>query len=188
MPGVWTWGFGEGWGHHYLDSVAVNHNAMGRGYETFGNGTAETLEQTLRSGEERDAADKPVTSREWYRPWPPDRKFKWSMRNNTNYMQTGCLAILDYTARNAPEMLRGFYRKSYNSWQKGVKEKPFAFAIAGGPGRPPPRRADGRAPAEPPDRSRARARRRSRLPKAPTPPAPSSSGSISPTATTRSTC
>ncbi|MGH9330901.1 MAG: M14 family zinc carboxypeptidase, partial [Vicinamibacterales bacterium] len=129
MPGVWTWGFGEGWGHHYLDSVAVNHNAMGRGYETFGNGTAETLEQTLRAGEERDAADKPVTSREWYRPWPPERKFKWSMRNNTNYMQTGCLAILDYTARNAPEMLRGFYRKSYNSWQKGIKEKPFAFAI-----------------------------------------------------------
>jgi hypothetical protein len=130
MPGVWTWGFGEGWGHHYLDSVAVNHNAMGRGYETFGNGTAETLEQTLRAGEEKDAADKPVTSREWYRPWPPDRKFKWSMRNNTNYMQTGCLAILDFTARNAPEMLRGFYRKGYNSWQKGVKEKPFAFAIA----------------------------------------------------------
>jgi Zinc carboxypeptidase len=129
MPGVWTWGFGEGWGHHYLDSVAVNHNSMGRGYETFGNGTAETIEQTLRSSEERDAANKPVTSREWYRPWPPDRKFKWSMRNNTNYMQTGCLAILDYTARTAPEMLRGFYRKSYNSWQKGVKEKPFAFAI-----------------------------------------------------------
>jgi hypothetical protein len=129
MPGVWTWGFGEGWGHHYLDSVAVNHNSMGRGYETFGNGTAETIEQTLRSSEERDAADKPVTSREWYRPWPPDRKFKWSMRNNTNYMQTGCLAILDYTARTAPEMLRGFYRKGYNSWQKGVKEKPFAFAI-----------------------------------------------------------
>ncbi|HEX2270282.1 MAG TPA: M14 family zinc carboxypeptidase, partial [Pyrinomonadaceae bacterium] len=24
MPGVWTWGFGEGWGHHYLESVAVN--------------------------------------------------------------------------------------------------------------------------------------------------------------------
>jgi Zinc carboxypeptidase len=130
MPGVWTWGFGEGWGHHYLDSVAVNHNAMGRGYETFGNGTAETIEQTLRTSEDRDAADKPVTSREWYRPWPPDRKFKWSMRNNTNYMQTGCLAILDYTARSAPEMLRGFYRKSYNSWQKGVKEKPYAFAIS----------------------------------------------------------
>ena len=129
MPGVWTWGFGEGWGHHYLDSVAVNHNAMGRGYETFGNGTAETVERVLRASEEKDAADKAVTTREWYRPWPPDRKLTWSLRNNTNYMQTGCLAILDHTARSAPEMLRGFYRKSYNSWQKGVKEKPAAFVI-----------------------------------------------------------
>ena len=48
MPGVWTWGFGESWGLHYLDSVATNHNSLGRGYETFGNPTAETVERTLR--------------------------------------------------------------------------------------------------------------------------------------------
>jgi hypothetical protein len=40
MPGVWTWAFGEGFGHHYMESVATNHNAIGRGYETFGNATA----------------------------------------------------------------------------------------------------------------------------------------------------
>jgi hypothetical protein len=128
MPGVWTWGFGEGWGHHYLDSIAVNHNSMGRGYETFGNATAETVERVLRPNEERYVG-RPVTSREWYRPMPPDRKFRWSLRDNTNYMESGCLAILDYTAKNAKEMLRDFYRKGYNSWQKGVKGSPFAFAI-----------------------------------------------------------
>ncbi len=42
MPGVSTWNFGEGFGHHYLDSVAMNHNSLGRGYETWGNATAET--------------------------------------------------------------------------------------------------------------------------------------------------
>ncbi|MCA1563903.1 MAG: hypothetical protein LC804_27880, partial [Acidobacteria bacterium] len=136
MPGVWTWGFGEGWGHHYLDSVAVNHNSMGRGYETFGNATAETVERTLRSNEERDAADKWVTTREWYRPFPPERRFQWSLRNNTNYMQSGCLAILDHTAKKAPDMLRNFYRKGYNSWQKGLNEKPYAFAIAADQGDP----------------------------------------------------
>ena len=47
MPGVWTWNFGEGFGHHYLDSVAINHNAIGRGYETFGNATAETVVRKL---------------------------------------------------------------------------------------------------------------------------------------------
>ena len=49
MPGVWTYGFGEGWAHLYADSVAINHNALGRGYETFGNGTAETVERFARS-------------------------------------------------------------------------------------------------------------------------------------------
>ncbi len=128
MPGVWTWGFGEGWGHHYLDSIAVNHNSMGRGYETFGNGTAETVERVLRPNEERYAG-RPVTSREWYRPLPPPRKFRWSLRNNTNYMQSGCLAVLDYAAKNAKEMLRDFYRKGYNSWRKGVAGNPHAFAV-----------------------------------------------------------
>jgi hypothetical protein len=128
MPGVWTWGFGEGWGHHYLDSIAVNHNSMGRGYETYGNGTAETVERVLRPNEERYVG-RPVTSREWYRPMPPPKKFRWSLRNNTNYMESGCLAILDYAAKNAKEMLRDFYRKGYNSWQKGVKGGPYAFAI-----------------------------------------------------------
>jgi len=128
MPGVWTWGFGEGWGHHYLESVAVNHNSMGRGYETFGNTTAETIERVLRPNEQR-YVDRPVTSREWYRPFPPARRFKWSLRNNTNYMETGCLSILDYTAKHAKDMLRNFYRKHYNSWQKGVKGDPYAYVI-----------------------------------------------------------
>jgi hypothetical protein len=128
MPGVWTWGFGEGWTHHYLDSFAVNHNSMGRGYETYGNASAETMDRVLRPNEER-YVERPVTSREWYRPLPPPRKFRWSLRDNTNYMETGCLAILDYVAKNAKEMLRDFYRKGYNSWQKGVKGAPYAFAV-----------------------------------------------------------
>jgi hypothetical protein len=128
MPGVWTWGFGDGWEHVFLDSIGVNLNSIGRGYETFGNGTAETLERTLRPNEERYAG-KPVTSQEWYRPLPPPRKFLWSLRDNTNYMESACLAALDYTAKNAKEMLRDFYRKGRNSWQKGVKGGPYAFAI-----------------------------------------------------------
>ncbi|MFY9550565.1 MAG: M14 family zinc carboxypeptidase, partial [Thermoanaerobaculia bacterium] len=135
MPGVWTWGFGESWGLHYLDSVASNHNSLGRGYETFGNGSAETFERTLRPSEER-YVDRPVTGREWYRPWPPDKKFLWSLRDNTNYMESGCLAILDWTAKNAKDSLRNFYRKGYNSWQKGVKGGPYAFVIPADQGDP----------------------------------------------------
>jgi hypothetical protein len=128
MPGVWTWGFSDGWEHVFLDSIGVNHNSIGRGYETYGSGTAETVERIIRPNEERYAG-RPVTSQEWYRPMPPPRKFLWSLRNNTNYMESGCLAALDYTAKNAKEMLRDFYRKGYNAWQKGVKGGPYAFAI-----------------------------------------------------------
>ncbi|HUU38448.1 MAG TPA: M14 family zinc carboxypeptidase, partial [Candidatus Desulfaltia sp.] len=126
MPGVWTWAFGEGFGHHYLESVATNHNAIGRGYETFGNATAETVERDVRLSR---FLKRPVTSREWYRPLPPPKRFRWSLRDNVNYMQTGVLAALDYAALHSRDLLREFYRKGYESWQKGLKEKPRAFVI-----------------------------------------------------------
>jgi len=120
MPGVWTWNFGEAFGHHYLDSVAMNHNAIGRGYETFGNATAETVHRQIRDGS---------TTMEWYRPLPPPAEVVWSARDNVNYTETGALSALDYMARNAKEMLGNFYTKGVHSWRKGLDEPPFAFVI-----------------------------------------------------------
>jgi hypothetical protein len=121
MPGVSTWNFGEAFAHLYLDSVAMNHNAIGRGYETFGNGTAETLTWSLPSEE---------TTREWYRLLPPPTtKFSWSARDNVNYNETGALAALDYAATNSQTFLRNFYTKGVHSWRKGLEEPPYAFVI-----------------------------------------------------------
>ena len=122
MPGVSTWNFGEAFSHLYLDSVAMNHNSIGRGYETWGNGTAETLHRNV---------PKNALSMEWYRPVPPPAAdVTWSSRDNLNYQETGSLAILDYAARNSKEMLRNFYRKGWDSWRKGLDQPPFAFVIA----------------------------------------------------------
>ncbi len=120
MPGVWTWDFGEGYGHHYADSVAMNHNAIGRGYETFGNATSETVERALDPSE---------ITKTWFRPWPAVSPVVWSMRNSVNYTQTALLAILDYAAGGASDMLRDFYRTGHKSWLNGVAGNPFAFII-----------------------------------------------------------
>ena len=120
MPGVSTWNFGEAFSHLYLDSVAMNHNAIGRGYETFGNSSAETMKRKIEKSE---------TTREWWRPMPQAAEFTWSARDNVNYNETGILASLDFAANNSKELLRNFYTKGFNSWQKGLKDLPYAFLI-----------------------------------------------------------
>jgi hypothetical protein len=121
MPGVSTWNFGEAFSHLYLDSVAMNHNSIGRGYETWGNGSAETMKRSI---------PKTALTMEWYRPVPPpDAEVVWSARDNLNYQETGALAALDYAARNSKEMLRNFYRKGWDSWHKGLDQPPYAFVI-----------------------------------------------------------
>jgi hypothetical protein len=120
MPGVSTWNFGEAFAHLYLDSVAMNHNSIGRGYETFGNGSAET---------EKRSVSPSATTMEWYRPLPAAREVTWSARDNLNYQETGALAALDQTASQSKNMLRNFYKKSWDSWQKGLTQPPYAFLI-----------------------------------------------------------
>jgi hypothetical protein len=128
MPGVSTWNFGEAFSHLYLDSVAMNHNSIGRGYETWGNGSAETMRRTVPKND---------LTMEWYRPVPPpSAEVVWSARDNLNYQETGSLVALDYAARNAKEMLHNFYQKGWDSWRKGLDQPPYAFLIPDGQGDP----------------------------------------------------
>jgi Zinc carboxypeptidase len=121
MPGVATWNFGEAFSHLYLDSVAMNHNSTGRGYETWGNGSAETMEREI--GAE-------ARQREWYRPLPPTQKqVLWSARDNLNYQETAALIVLDFVASSSRQLLRNFYEKGVHSWRKGLDQPPYAFLI-----------------------------------------------------------
>ena len=47
VPGVWTHGFYDGWAPNYMFYVANGHNSIGRFYETFGNGGADTRDRTV---------------------------------------------------------------------------------------------------------------------------------------------
>lgn len=126
LQGVWTWGFYTGWYPGYLLWVSTNHHGVGRFYETFGNSHPGTFERDLSRAE---FADQRLNSRQWYRPWPPDKKVTWSLRNNTNYMQTAVLASLQLTARHGDQLLLDFWRKHRNAVARGREGTPRAFWI-----------------------------------------------------------
>ena len=70
-----------------------------------------------------------MTAREWYRPLPPPRTLTWSMRNNTNYMETGVLSALELTASISKTVLENFYLKSRNSIDSGSKDAPYGYVF-----------------------------------------------------------
>ena len=132
MPGVWTHAFVDMWSPGYLGFMSSNHNGMLRMYETFGNAGANTMKRKVDSGEPAGGGRISPTSREWYRPLPPYKEVVWSMRNNTNYMETGVLSALQLTASFPKVILENFYRKSRNSIESGKTDAPFGYVIPAG--------------------------------------------------------
>lgn len=126
LEGVWTWGFYTGWYPGYLLWVTNNRNSNGRFYETFGNGSGETM---MRDLSDASYAGEKVTSRQWYRAKPPEDHMLWSMRNNINYMQSGAIASLEFVSRNGRDLVENFYRKSVESLEMGRNEAPHAIVI-----------------------------------------------------------
>ena len=61
VPGVWTYGFYDGWVPNYMFFIAHSHNAIGRFYEVQSYGPDP---YEVRPGPT-------VTSKEWFRPNPP---------------------------------------------------------------------------------------------------------------------
>jgi len=119
VPGVWTHGFYDGWAPNYMFYVANGHNSIGRFYETFGNGGADTRERTVGA----------QSQRAWFRPNPPLPRVNWSIRNNINMQQSALLFAMQYTANNKEEFLNNFYLKSKRSVAKATTEGPAAWVI-----------------------------------------------------------
>ncbi|HNY40463.1 MAG TPA: M14 family zinc carboxypeptidase [Bryobacteraceae bacterium] len=121
VPGVWTFGFYDGWGANYLMEAAHGHNSIGRFYETFGNGGADTRERTVPPAQ---------STRAWFRQSPPLPRVLWSHRNNVNLQQSALLLAMNYTATNKETFLRTFWTKSKRSVGKATTEGPSAYVIS----------------------------------------------------------
>jgi hypothetical protein len=160
MPGVWTHAFVDMWSPGYLGFMSSNHNGMLRMYEIMGNGGANTMQRNIGGGfgagggggapepaapaeaqAGRGGADAAgggrggrggggMAAREWYRPLPPPRTLIWSMRNNTNYSETGVLSALELTAAFSKTVLENFYLKSLHSVEAGSKDAPYAYVMS----------------------------------------------------------
>ena len=126
VPGVWTHGFYDGWAPNYMFYVANGHNSIGRFYETFGNGGADTQERTVGAQSNRD----------WFRPNPPLPRVKWSLRNNVNMQQSAILFAMNYVSANKEKFLHNFYLKSKRSVAKARTEGPAAYVLPASDPRP----------------------------------------------------
>ncbi len=118
VPGVWTHNYYDGWAPSYGFYVANGHNGIGRFYETFGGGGADT---GIRSAGE--------TTKEWYRPNPPFPRVRWSIRNNVNIMQSALLMGMSKVATEKDKFLRNYYLKAKRSVAKATTEGPAAWVI-----------------------------------------------------------
>jgi Zinc carboxypeptidase len=127
VPGVWTHGFYDGWAPNYMLYIATGANSIGRFYETFGNGGADTRERTLSPND---------TNRVWYRPNPPFPRVTWSMRNNINMQQSAILFAMNFVGNNSERFLNNFYLKSKRAVAKASNEGPAAYIIPGDTPRP----------------------------------------------------
>jgi hypothetical protein len=121
VPGVWTYGFYDGWVPNYMFFIAHSHNAIGRFYEVASYGP--DLREQTGGG---------ATSREWFRPNPPLPSIKWGPRNNTNIQQSALLIALNHVGRNKDTYLENYWIKNKRAVEKGKTGPTYGWVIPAG--------------------------------------------------------
>ncbi|NJC08788.1 M14 family zinc carboxypeptidase [Polymorphobacter fuscus] len=120
VPGVWTYGFYDGWVPNYLFWIAHTHNSFGRFYEVQSYGP--DVQKNLKLAPT-------VTSREWFRPNPPLPSIDWGPRNNTNIQQSALLFALNRVATDHSLYLENYWTKSRNAIENGRTGAINAYVI-----------------------------------------------------------
>ena len=119
VPGVWTYGFYDGWVPNYMFFIAHSHNSIGRFYEVQSYGPDP---YDVRPGPT-------VTSKEWFRPNPPLPMIKWGPRNNTNIQESALLFSLSHVAKNKDLYLENYWLKNKRAVDKGKTGPTYAWVI-----------------------------------------------------------
>ncbi len=119
VPGVWTYGFYDGWTPNYMFFIAHSHNAIGRFYEVMGYGPENRTVTAAAT----------TTSREWFRPNPPLPSIQWGPRNNTNIQQSAILIALNHVARNKDTYLENYWLKNKRALARGADGPTYGWVI-----------------------------------------------------------
>ncbi len=122
VPGVWTYGFYDGWTPNYMFFIAHAHNAVGRFYEAQSYGPDNYVVRPPAT----------TTSREWFRPNPPLATINWGPRNNTNIQESAILLSLSHVAKNRTLYLENYWLKNKRSVDKGKNGPTYAWVIPAG--------------------------------------------------------
>ena len=120
VPGVFTYGFYDGWVPNYMFFIAHSHNAVGRFYEvqSYGPDVIENLRLPATT-----------TSREWFRPNPPLPSIKWGPRNNTNIQESAILFSLNRFGKDRQGYLENYWLKNKRAIEKGKTGPVNAWVI-----------------------------------------------------------
>lgn len=119
IPGVWTYGYYDGWAPNYLFFIAHTHNALGRFYEVQSYGPDPY--------ELRPPAS--ALAREWYRPNPPLPLIKWGPRNTVNIQQSALLFALSHVATNRVHYLENYWLKNKRAVDRGRSGPVYAWVV-----------------------------------------------------------
>jgi hypothetical protein len=110
VPGVFTYGYYDGWVPNYLFWIANSHNSLGRFYEVQSYGP--DVQKGLK-------LPPTTTSREWYRQNPPLPSVDWGPRNNTNIQESALLFALDRVGKDRETYLDTYYVKNQHAVDGG---------------------------------------------------------------------
>jgi hypothetical protein len=116
VPGVWTYGFYDGWTPNYMFFIAHGKNATGRFYEVQSYGPDTSTVTTTQS-------------REWFRPNPTIGPVPWGPRNNTNIQQSAILFSLNTVAKDRLTYLDNYWRKAQRAVAKAVTGPTYGWVI-----------------------------------------------------------